>query len=117
MKVYYILTLGIDWKTIQYTNPPFEPELVNLNVDKSKTVPLEDIFDVIETPVTQASPNHVQGHNTKINSKHIDNVRLDILHEENLNGLVEIAYTNFTLVKSSNCSMAEQRERQQSAEQ
>lgn len=79
------LTTGVDWKNLHCTNPPFEPELVNLNCDQSKTVPLDEIFEKLD-PTLATSPAC-----PKVKSRHIENVRLDILHEENLNGLVEIA--------------------------
>lgn len=77
---------GIDWDNIKSTNPPMVPKLNNMKYDKTAKIPLEDIFETSENQ-NSSNPNKLA---RKFKAKEIGNVRHDVLHEENLNHLVEV---------------------------
>jgi serine/threonine protein kinase len=77
---------GFDWSNLYQSAPPLIPDLKSLNHSKAaNTVPIEEIFEINELAKDQ------QGNKAapKIKKKHLATVRHDILHEENLNCVVD----------------------------
>lgn len=75
-----------DWSNLYQSAPPLVPDLKSLNHSKAaKTVPVEEIFETSEfqgeAQTNKAGP--------KIKKKHLASVRHDILHEENLNCVID----------------------------
>lgn len=62
------------------------PQLNSLNYDRDSSVPLSQIFDS-----SQAAMDKVPKLAHKYKRQSIEGVRHDVLHEENLNTLVDIA--------------------------
>lgn len=76
----------LNWSNLYQSAPPMVPDLKTLNHSKAaKTVPLEEIFEASELKTEQ------QGNKAgpRIRKKHLATVRHDILHEENLNCVVD----------------------------
>ena len=72
------------------------PKLINLSYDKNISIPLEQIFECVD--ISYISPS---GSNNNMrydimrmnrNKKKIEVVRYDVLHEDNMNILVDIQY-------------------------
>ena len=64
------------------------PKLNNLTYDKNSSIPLDQIFE----PSIETANQHAQSKTgAKVKRKNIETVRHDVLHEENLNILVETA--------------------------
>lgn len=74
-----------DFANVFSADPPLVPKLNQLNYDKSITVPLTDIFEPTDT---LPSNNKMV---PKLKRKNIETVRHDVLHEENLNFVVDSA--------------------------
>jgi hypothetical protein len=64
------------------------PKLNNLSYDKNASIPLDQIFEASQETWTQHAHSKT---GTKVKRKNIETVRHDVLHEENLNILVETA--------------------------
>lgn len=77
---------GISWDNLTTMQPPMVPHLNKIEYKKDTSIPLTQIFDGVQV---EGSNNRKLAH--KYKRQNIEGVRYDLLHEENLNHLVEVA--------------------------
>lgn len=76
----------IDWQNLIGTQPPMVPQLNGLKYDKDSSLKTSQIFDNIPADESK-SPKLAH----KYKRQNIQGVRHDVLHEENLNYITDVA--------------------------
>lgn len=76
---------GIDWDNLSTTQPPMVPHLNKIEYKKEASIPLCQIFE----GSNEQSKNRKLAH--KYKRQNIEGIRYDLLHEENLGHLVDVA--------------------------